>query len=272
MGEATLASVVSTSGDLQMKGDTHVGPTQNGHCHRGLGRNWTRRRQGLRRRRLQRRARRIQPGQARLVDHRHGRTRRRDAVAGDVTVAADRERLVETALDRFGRIDVLVNNAGIFEPRPFLETDEAALDRFLAVNFKGTYFLTQAVIPHLVAVGGGAIINVGTVLVDHALGGVPASAAVASKGAIHALTRQLAAEFGKHGVRVNTIAPGIVRTPIHARNGIEDADGLAGLHLVDRIGEPDEIAAVAVQLAANGFISGATINVDGGHAAGHHIG
>ncbi len=193
-------------------------------------------------------------------------------VAGDVTVAADRKRLVETALDRFGRIDVLVNNAGIFEPRPFLETDESALDRFLAVNFKGTYFLTQAVIPHLVAVGGGAIINVGTVLVDHALGGVPASAAVASKGAIHALTRQLAAEFGKHGVRVNTIAPGIVRTPIHARNGIEDADGLAGLHLVDRIGEPDEIAAVAVQLAANGFISGATINVDGGHAAGHHIG
>ena len=193
-------------------------------------------------------------------------------VAGDVTVAADRKRLVETALDRFGRIDVLVNNAGIFEPRPFLETDEAELDRFRAVNFKGTYFLTQAVIPHLVAVGGGAIINVGTVLVDHALGGVPASAAVASKGAIHALTRQLAAEFGKHGVRVNTIAPGIVRTPIHARNGIEDADGLAGLHLVDRIGEPDEIAAVAVQLAANGFISGATINVDGGHAAGHHIG
>ena len=86
----------------------------------------------------------------------------------DVGDAADRERLVDAALARFGRIDVLVNNAGLFEPRPFLEVDEAYLDRFLTVNLKGTFFLTQAVIPHLMAVGGGAIINVGTVLVDHA--------------------------------------------------------------------------------------------------------
>jgi len=194
------------------------------------------------------------------------------SVVADVASAADRRRLVEAAVSRFGRIDVLVNNAGVFEPQPFLEVDESTLDRFLDVNLKGTYFLTQAVIPHLQAAGGGAVINVGTVLVDHALGGVPASAAVASKGAIHALTVQLAAEFGKDNIRVNTIAPGIVRTPIHARNGIEDADSLAGLHLVNRIGEPEEIAEVAVQLATNGFISGTTINVDGGHVAGHRLG
>ncbi len=192
-------------------------------------------------------------------------------VVADVASAADRRRLVDAAVSRFGRIDVLVNNAGLFAPQPFLEVGEADLDRFLEVNLKGTYFLTQAVIPHLQAAGGGAIINIGTVLVDHALGGVPASAAVASKGAIHALTVQLAAEFGKDKIRVNTIAPGIVRTPIHARNGIEDADSLAGLHLVERIGEPEEIAQVAVQLASNGFISGATINVDGGHVAGHRL-
>ncbi len=192
-------------------------------------------------------------------------------VVADVASAADRRRLVDAAVSRFGRIDVLVNNAGLFAPQPFLEVGEADLDRFLEVNLKGTYFLTQAVIPHLQAAGGGAIINIGTVLVDHALGGVPASAAVASKGAIHALTVQLAAEFGKDKIRVNTIAPGIVRTPIHARNGIEDADSLAGLHLVNRIGEPEEIAEVAVQLASNGFISGTTINVDGGHVAGHHL-
>ena len=162
-------------------------------------------------------------------------------VVADVASAADRRRLVDAAVSRFGRIDVLVNNAGLFAPQPFLEVGEADLDRFLEVNLKGTYFLTQAVIPHLQAAGGGAIINIGTVLVDHALGGVPASAAVASKGAIHALTVQLAAEFGKDKIRVNTIAPGIVRTPIHARNGIEDADSLAGLHLVERIGEPEEI-------------------------------
>ena len=192
-------------------------------------------------------------------------------VVADVASAADRRRLVDAAVSRFVRIDVLVNNAGLFAPQPFLEVGEADLDRFLEVNLKGTYFLTQAVIPHLQAAGGGAIINIGTVLVDHALGGVPASAAVASKGAIHALTVQLAAEFGKDKIRVNTIAPGIVRTPIHARNGIEDADSLAGLHLVERIGEPEEIAQVAVQLASNGFISGTTINVDGGHVAGHHL-
>ncbi len=193
-------------------------------------------------------------------------------IAADVGIAADRQRLVEATLARFGRIDVLVNNAGIFEPRPFLDVDEDYLDGFLTTNLKGTFFLSQAVIPHMRDGGGGAIINIGTVLVDHALGGVPATAAVASKGAIHALTVQLAAEFGKDNIRVNTIAPGIVRTGIHARNGIEDADGLAGLHLVNRIGEPQEISQVAVQLATNGFISGTTINVDGGHVAGHHLG
>ncbi len=192
-------------------------------------------------------------------------------VVADVTSAADRERLVDAALSRFGRIDVLVNNAGLFEPRPFLEVDEDHLDRFLEVNLKGTFFLTQAVIPHLIAGGGGAIINVGTVLVDHAIAGVPATAAVASKGAIHALTAQLATEFGKDNIRVNTIAPGIIRTPIHARNGIEDADSLAGLHLLDRIGEPEEIAGAALVLATNEFITGTILNVDGGHVAGHAL-
>ncbi len=193
-------------------------------------------------------------------------------VAADVSSTADRQRLVEASLSRFGRIDVLVNNAGIFEPRPFLDVDEAYLDRFLSVNLKGTFFLTQAVIPHLKEVGGGAVINVGTVLVDHAIGGVPVTAAIASKGAIHALTGQLAAEFGKDNIRVNTIAPGIIRTPIHARNGIENADSLAGLHLLDRIGEPEEIANAALLLATSDFINGTILNVDGGHVAGHHIG
>ena len=192
-------------------------------------------------------------------------------VAGDVGKPGDRKALVDAALARFGRIDVLVNNAGIFAPRPFLKVDEADLDGFLATNLKGTFFLSQAVIPHMQEIGGGAIVNIGTVLVDHALGGVPAAAAVASKGAVHALTQQLAAEFGRDNIRVNTVAPGIVRTPIHARNGIADIDSLAGLHLVDRVGEPAEVADMVVQLAANGFISGATVNVDGGHVAGHHL-
>ncbi len=142
-----------------------------------------------------------------------GKPERVLALAGDVAVAADRERLVDAAVARFGRIDVLVNNAGLFEPRPFLEVDEDHLDRFLDVNLKGPYFLSQAVIPHMKTAGGGAIVNIGTVLVDHALTGVPVSAAIASKGAVHALAGQLAAEFGPDNIRVNTIAPGIIRTP-----------------------------------------------------------
>ncbi len=192
-------------------------------------------------------------------------------VVADVGEASDRQRLVDATLDRFGRIDVLINNAGIFEPRPFLEVDETYLDRFLDVNLKGTFFLTQAAIPHFREVGRGSVINIGTVLVDHAIAGVPTTAAIASKGAIHALTGQLAAEFGKDNIRVNTIAPGIIRTPIHARNGIEDADSLAGLHLLDRIGEPEEIANAALLLAESEFITGTIIKVDGGHVAGHAI-
>lgn len=193
------------------------------------------------------------------------------SVAADGGDATGRKRLIDAALARFERIDVLVNNAGVFEPRPFLEVDEAHLGRFLSVNLKGAFFLTQAAIPHIKAVGGGSVINIGTVLVDHAIAGVPATAPTASKGAVHALTGQLAAEFGADNIRVNTIAPGIIRTPIHAKNGIDDADSLAGLHLLDRIGEPEEIANAALLLANNELITGTVLKVDGGHVAGHAI-
>ena len=192
-------------------------------------------------------------------------------VAGDVSDRAVGQRIVDAALERFGRVDVLVNNAGIFSPKPFLDVDEADLDRYFAVNLKGTYFTSQAAIPAMQGNGGGAIVNVGTVLVDHALGGFPATAAVASKGAIHALTRQLAAEFGKDNIRVNTIAPGIVRTPIHPRNGIENVDDLAGLALLDRVGEAGEAADAILHLATAKFTTGVVYPLDGGHAAGHHL-
>ena len=192
-------------------------------------------------------------------------------VAGDVSDKAVGRRIVEQALAKFGRVDVLVNNAGVFSPKPFLDVEEADLDRYLAINLKGTYFTSQAAIPAMQAQGGGAVINVGTVLVDHAVGGFPASAAVASKGAVHALTAQLAAEFGKDNIRVNTIAPGIVRTPIHARNGIENVDDLGGLALLDRVGEGAEAADAIVHLATAGFTTGVVYPLDGGHVAGHHF-
>ncbi|MEO7215422.1 SDR family oxidoreductase [Mucilaginibacter sp.] len=188
-------------------------------------------------------------------------------VAGNVADKHTGEQLVATAIAKFGSADVLINNAGIFETKPFLEVDEAYLDRFLNTNLKGTYFTTQAVIPQMLKQQDGVVINIGTPLVNHALGGVPITAQMASKGAIHALTLQLAAEFGKDNIRVNTIAPGTIRTPMHG----DDAHKSAALHLLNRVGEVEDVAEMVYTVAKSNFISGAIINVDGGMAAGHNL-
>ena len=211
------------------------------------------------------------PGRLEAAYESLGRPDNVTLVAGDVSDKAVGQQMVDTALEKFGRVDVLINNAGIFSPKPFLDVEEADLDHYYSTNLKGTYFTSQAAIPAMQAQGGGTIINVGTVLVNHALGGFPASAAVSSKGAVHALTLQLAAEFGKDNIRVNTVAPGIVRTPIHARNGIENIDDLAGLSLLDRVGEGEEAADAILHLAAANFTTGIVYPLDGGHTAGHHF-
>nr|WP_294947615.1 SDR family oxidoreductase [uncultured Mucilaginibacter sp.] len=192
-------------------------------------------------------------------------------VAGDISRASTGQQLVDAAVARFGTVDALINNAGIFEARPFLDVDEAHLDKFLNINLKGTYFTSQAAIRQMLLQGGGAIINIGTVLVDHAIGGFPATAPIASKGGVHALTKQLAAEFGKDNIRVNGIAPGIIRSPLQQKNGISNADSLAGLHLLNRIGETQDVAELALYLINSNFVTGEIINLDGGHVAGHHI-
>jgi NAD(P)-dependent dehydrogenase (short-subunit alcohol dehydrogenase family) len=188
-------------------------------------------------------------------------------VAGSVSDKETGKKLAQTAIEKFGSVDVLINNAGIFETKPFLEVDEAYLDRFLDTNLKGTYFTTQAVIPQMIKQHDGVVINIGTPLVNHALSGVPITAQMASKGAVHALTIQLAGEFGKDNIRVNTIAPGTIRTPMHGDN----ADQTAGLHLLNRVGEVEDIAQMAYSVAKSNFITGAIINVDGGTAAGSNI-
>jgi NAD(P)-dependent dehydrogenase (short-subunit alcohol dehydrogenase family) len=187
----------------------------------------------------------------------------------DKTVGAE---LVRIAEKEFGGVDILVNNAGVFAAKPFLETEESDIDRFHAINFKGAYFAAQAAVPAMQKRGGGAIVNIGTTLLEHAIAGFPASAALSSKAALHSLTEQLAAEFGSDNIRVSTIATGIVETPLHAKHGINDTSGLAGLHLVNRIGNPEDVADAVAMLATNDFISGTTLRVDGGHAAGHTYG
>lgn len=188
-------------------------------------------------------------------------------VAGDISDISTGNLLAETAIKKFGSADVLVNNAGIYENKPFLEVTEDYLDRFLNTNLKGTFFTSQAFIPLMQKQKDGVIINIGSPLVYHAIARFPSAAPISSKGAVHALTVQLAAEFGKDNIRVNTIAAGIIRTPMHGEN----ADKSAGLHLINRVGEPEEVAHMVYALAKNRLISGAVINVDGGMGAGHYL-
>lgn len=186
------------------------------------------------------------------------------AVAGDVADPDTGPRLAQAAKRLFGGADVLVNNAGIFGAKPFLESTAADLDRFLATNLRGTFLVTRAVAPLLVEAKGGAIVNVGTVLVEQPIGSIPCAAAMCSKGGVHAFTRSLAVELAPHRVRVSCVAPGIVRTPLIG----DAADSLAKIHPLGRVGEVSEISDAVLYLARAAFVTGVVLDVDGGYAHG----
>ncbi|MEV0246222.1 SDR family oxidoreductase [Nocardia sp. NPDC050712] len=187
-------------------------------------------------------------------------------VAGDIGAAATGSELVRTAVERFGRVDILVNNAGIFGAKPFVDVTEADLDIYLDGNLKGTFRTTQAVVRQFLSQGaGGSVVNIGTVLINHALAGLPASAALVSKGGVHALTTSLAAELAAAGIRVNAVAPGIIRTPLF---GAGDETSSGRLALLNRIGEVSETTSAVLYLADADFITGHILPVDGGFLSG----
>jgi len=186
-------------------------------------------------------------------------------VPGDIGNRETGEKMVNTAVERFGSVDVLVNNAGIFAMKPFLESTEEDLDRYIHINLKGTYFVTQAAVRQMKKQDGGNIVNIGTVQLMHSMAGVPASAALITKAGMHALTTSLASELAGDNIRVNAVAPGVIRTPIF---GDADVDAFGGVALMNRVGEVQEITEAVIHLATASFTTGVIMPVDGGYVYG----
>jgi NAD(P)-dependent dehydrogenase (short-subunit alcohol dehydrogenase family) len=186
-------------------------------------------------------------------------------VAGDVADRQTAERAVAAALDHFGRIDSLINNAGIFISKPFVDYTPADYAAVMSVNVEGFFHMTQKVLSQMLRQGSGHVVNITTTLVDQPLKAVPAGLASLSKGALDAITRGLAIEYSDKGVRVNAVAPGIIRTPMHSP---ESHEFLSKLHPIQRLGEVQEIVDAILYLESAPFVTGQTLHVDGGASAG----
>jgi NAD(P)-dependent dehydrogenase (short-subunit alcohol dehydrogenase family) len=187
------------------------------------------------------------------------------AVKGDITDGDTARRVVAAALERYGRIDSLINNAGIFISKPFTDYTADDYATITAVNLSGFFHITQHVIRQMVTQGRGHVVNITTSIVDRADGERPSALIALTKGGLAAVTRSLAIEYASRGVRVNAVAPGIIQTPVHDPGSYE---GLAALHPVGRLGKIEDISDAVLYLESATFVTGVTLHVDGGQAAG----
>lgn len=188
-------------------------------------------------------------------------------VAGDISQAEVADRLIGEALARFGRIDTLVNNAGIFVSKPFTDFTPADYESVLSTNVSGFFYVTQRAAAEMLNAGNGHIINItASGAAEQPIAAVPSVLAALTKGGLNAATRSLAIEYADKGIRVNAIAPGITKTPMHAE---ETHAFLAKLHPVGRMGETEDIVEAIFYLESARFVTGEILHVDGGQNAGN---
>jgi NAD(P)-dependent dehydrogenase (short-subunit alcohol dehydrogenase family) len=187
-------------------------------------------------------------------------------VPGDVADPKTAERLVTQAIERFGRIDSLVNNAGIFIAKPFTHYTDEDYASIISINLNSFFNITRRVAAEMLKRGSGHIVQITTSLVDHANSNVPSVLASLTKGGLNAATKSLAIEYAKKGIRVNAVAPGVLKTPMHAP---ETHEFLANLHPIGRMGEAKDIVDAVLFLESAGFVTGEILHVDGGQSAGH---
>jgi NAD(P)-dependent dehydrogenase (short-subunit alcohol dehydrogenase family) len=187
-------------------------------------------------------------------------------VAGDIAAPGIGARIIASGLDAFGRIDTLINNAGVFVAKPFTDYTDADFDQMTGVNLRGFFEVSQRAVAAMLSQGGGHVVNVSTSLVDHASTNVPSALASLTKGGLNAVTKSLATEYAARAIRVNAVALGVIRTPMHPA---ETHEGLAALHPVGRMGEIDDVVEAITYLESASFVTGEVLHVDGGQNAGH---
>ncbi|KDP88268.1 MULTISPECIES: SDR family NAD(P)-dependent oxidoreductase [Cupriavidus] len=187
-------------------------------------------------------------------------------VAGDIADPATARRVISEAVARFGRIDTLVNNAGIFIAKPFTQYTAEDYAAKTSVNLAGFFYITQLAIAEMEKRSSGHVISVTTSLVDHAINGVPSVLASMTKGGLNAATKSLAIEYARSGIRANAVSPGIIKSPMHPP---ETHAALGALHPVGRMGEMSDIVDAILYLDSAPFVTGEILHVDGGQSAGH---
>jgi NAD(P)-dependent dehydrogenase (short-subunit alcohol dehydrogenase family) len=187
-------------------------------------------------------------------------------VAGDIADPNTSARILDSALSRFGRIDVLINNAGIYSSKAFIDYTLGDLRSLLSVNIEGTFFITQLVIRQLLQQkSAGSIVNISSTLAEHPIAGANSSVPMITKGGLDALTRGLAIEYATRGIRVNAVAPGIVDTPLHKD---DPKDFLKTLQPMGEIAAVSDVVDAVLYLTNAGQVTGEILRVDGGSHVG----